>query len=341
MVYSLSRQVGIWLMIALAGVLVQCTDSKKNKRKPLDQIKDKHALIDKLSKEIEQNPNDPTLYFRRGRALEAVRKTDLAIRDIKKAAALDSANVKYLKKLGKLYVDNNALKKALGVYKRAHKIAPEETDIQLSIAKIHHYLKNYQKVINRVNNVLKQEVHNAKAYFLKGVVYKETGDTTRALSNFQTAVEQDPNYFDAYMQLGLLNNQLNKPIAVEYFNNAIEVDSSKPTPYYAKAMYYQDRNKFKKAKALYQKIIKLDSDYENAFYNLGHLYFLEDSLKKAYRHFDMAIEVSPYFTKAFYMRGLCAEKMGRAKEAKQDYKQALKLNENFELASKGLDRLNQ
>jgi tetratricopeptide (TPR) repeat protein len=49
-----------------------------------------------------------------------------------------------------------------------------------------------QEAINEINEVLKLEKSNPKAYYLKGVIYKESGDTSLAVSSFMTAIEQDP-----------------------------------------------------------------------------------------------------------------------------------------------------
>jgi tetratricopeptide (TPR) repeat protein len=187
-----------WLIIGLvAGIIWVGCGQNNEQKKSIEDVETKHGLIKKLSKKIDNQPRNAELYYRRGKALQAVRKTDLALKDLKKAVQLDSTNTKYLKKQGALLVEMEQFKQALDTYHKVIELDPENTSAKLSIAKLHHYLKNYQKVIDYANEVLKQDVHNAKAYFLKGVVYKEAGDTTKALSNFQTATEQDPDYSHA------------------------------------------------------------------------------------------------------------------------------------------------
>ena len=56
----------------------------------------------------------------------------------------------------------------------------------------------------RKQSKLKIDETIAKGYFLKGMCYKESGDTTRAISSFQTACEQDNQYYDAYVETGRL-----------------------------------------------------------------------------------------------------------------------------------------
>ena len=53
--------------------------------------------------------------------------------------------------------------------------------------------------------------------------YKDLGDTAKAISSMQTAVEQDQQYYNAYMQLGILCAAQRNKLAVDYYKNALKV----------------------------------------------------------------------------------------------------------------------
>ena len=131
------------------------------------------------------------------------------------------------------------------------------------------------------------------------------------------------------------------PLAEQYFKNAIRIDSAGIDAHYGLGMYYQNMGDYEKAIETYKKIVLLDTRFEKAYFNLGHIYLEQDSVEKAKRHFDLAIKVSPFYAKAYYKRGECFEKLGKFAEALKDYRKTLGLDEEFEAAQKGVERLEE
>ncbi|MFK5173600.1 tetratricopeptide repeat protein, partial [Propionibacterium freudenreichii] len=74
----------------------------------------------------------------------------------------------------------------------------------LKLSEIALLLKDYANSIKYANDALKIDVFNPTAYFLKGMTYKYGKDTNNAISSFQTAIEQDNQYYKAFVELGFL-----------------------------------------------------------------------------------------------------------------------------------------
>ena len=74
---------------------------------------------------------------------------------------------------------------------------------------------------------MRVDPYEVKAYYFKGLNFKEIGDFEKAISQFQTTVEQDPYHIDAYEQLAFVYAYLDNPLAELYFDNALAVDSAK------------------------------------------------------------------------------------------------------------------
>jgi tetratricopeptide (TPR) repeat protein len=156
---------------------------------------------------------------------------------------------------------------------------------------------------------------------------------------FKLTAEADPNNYDVYMQLGLLNNFRNKKLAEKYFLNAIRIDSTKYEGTYALAMYYQNGKDYKRAIAQYKKMILQNPQEGQPFYNLGCIYFQIDSLQKAFSNFSIAIANAPTNADAHFMRGLCWELRKNKHEAIIDFQNATNLRSNFTDAENALKRL--
>jgi tetratricopeptide (TPR) repeat protein len=136
----------------------------------------------------------------------------------------------------------------------------------------------------------------------------------------------------------LLSKKKSK-LALDYFDDALKIDSTSHEAKYGIAMYYQEFKDYTKALELYRKMILDYPQDKDAYYNTGYIYFQLDSIDKAVRSFDRAIDVAPDYADAYYMRGLCAEMKKDFKNAKYFYQQSLNLNPNSKLAQDGLQRI--
>jgi len=172
-----------------------------------------------------------------------------------------------------------------------------------------------------------------------GLNFKEMGNVDRAIGSFQTAVENDPDLIDAWVNLGQLHGQKNSKLTPVFFDNALKIDPNNVSALHAKAEYLHNSNQLPAAIATYRQLNIIDPTYEEGLFNSGIIYLEMDSLKQAYNHFNLAAKTSPTYIMAYYYRGLVQEKTGNVEAAKKDYQQALNLNPEFKRASKALAEL--
>ncbi len=298
----------------------------------LPEVKAASALIRK-------DPKNARLYFERGQLLVHLKQDTLALEDFKTAVSLDSTKSEYFSAIGDLMFEHKDIDGSIAWIEKAIKLNPRDPRARLKIAKMMIFLQDYTKAFAEINTVLRQNAMNPEGYFLKGIIYKELKDTTKAISSFLTAVQVDPGYKDALLQLGNIHSYRKDPVALQYYENAFRLDTTDVFPLYAKAMYYQDQGDFEKAKELYRQSILYNSDYVNSFFNTGWILMQQDSLEKAWRQFDIVTKLEPTDAEAYYNRGLVSELMGKNQEALADYKQALVFAADYPEAKEGVRRL--
>jgi tetratricopeptide (TPR) repeat protein len=296
--------------------------------------------LEQINELIKQNPNEAGMYYERGVIYLSLDRFDEAVRDIKRALALDPQE-RFYQRLANIYFYSNKVPQAESIMEECLSKHPNSVSSLLQMAHMQLYLQQHQKSVQYVNEALRLDETHPQAYFIKGMNYKELGDTTKAISTFLTATEQDPEHFEAFMQLGLLYSARGSDLAVAYLDNAINLDSTRMDAWYAKAMFHQNNGNPQEARAIYRKMIVADPQNEKAFYNLGFLYFNQDSIDRAFTYFDMATKVSPTYAAAYYMRGYCFEYQGKYKEAKKDYNHSLNLQPDFDLPIDGLARISK
>jgi tetratricopeptide (TPR) repeat protein len=180
----------------------------------------------------------------------------------------------------------------------------------------------------------------AQAYYLKGNIYRESGDTSRAISSLQTAVEQDNKMTLAFQDLGVIYAARKNPIALDYYANALRIDPSNAEVKYARAKLLQDLGKSDEAIAEYEKILNADKSCFTCLYNLGAIYFgIKGDFKKAVAYFTQAIETNPSYTEAYFARGVSYARLKDNASARADYEMCLKLQPNYPPAVQGLNEL--
>lgn len=293
-----------------------------------------------VNKELLENPNDPVLYNKRAQIYISIKQLDEAGFDAKRAILLDSTKAGYYITMVDVYFSQNNTRLAKTLLEMVEKKFPENTEALLKLSELYYLVRQYQQGIDYVNKALKLDAGLAKGYYLKGSIYRESGDTTRAISSLETAVEQDNKFGDAFYDLGILYASRKNPIALEYYENALQTDPSNETYKYARAKFLQDIGKTDEAIKEYEAMTAVNKNCESCFYNIGAIYLeIKKDNKKALEYFTKAIEVNPNYVEAYFARGYTYAKLKDKESAKADYNMCLKIQPTHDAAAQGLNEL--
>lgn len=297
------------------------------------QLKDVNAALLK-------DPNNASLYNKRAGVYLGLKQFPEAVGDALRAIKLDSTQALHYNTLVDVYFAQNKTRQAKDLLEIMEKKFPENTEALLKLGELFYLVKQYQKGIEYVNKALKINENLAKAYYLKGSIYRESGDTARAISSLQTAVEQDSKFEDAFYDLGIIFAARKNPLALEYYDNILRINSANENARYARARLLQDLNKTEEAIAGYESILAKNKNCENCLYNLGAIYLeIKKDNKKALEYFTKAVEANPNYLEAYFARGYTYSALKNKTSAEADYKMCLKLQANYEPAIQGLREL--
>lgn len=296
--------------------------------------------LNRLSAQIERQPQNPDAWFARSRYFSRNQLFDKASQDAQKALSVDSGRADIWLHLADLSFTTKKVEEAGRQIERALKIDPEGEAANLRMGELQYYLGKYPETFNYLDVVIRKNPYQPRAYFTKGMAFKEMGDTGLAISSFQTATEQDPSYFHAWIQLGQLHAAKRSDLAILYFKNAIEVNPAKQESYYALAFYYQQTGRVQEAMSTYLQLLEVDSKHVPSMHNLGFLLLFEKNQPdEALVWFEKALNLDPEFVQAHYHKAYSLELLGQFAEAKRAYQSALALNPEMTLAKKGLSRV--
>ncbi len=297
-----------------------------------------NSPANEFTTQIEKNPKDASLYFKRGSFFEKEKKDSLAINDYLKAIELDTTKSNYYSAAANLLF-NKKDARCIPFIQKALAINPNDVNSHLKVATIQFYNKKYTEAFTSINTVLRTDVYNYDAYFIKGMCYKELGDTATAISSFETAVRMKPENPEPYMQLAAISLAKNTKQAILYYENAFKADTNNVEPLNGIGIAYVNNKDIPAAKKAFTHCISTNPGFAKAYYNMGCMLMDEDSIDKAIRQFDMAIKNDLKYVEDYYNRGACFEKQNKSKEAIENYSQALAFNPDYELAKNGKKRV--
>lgn len=340
------------LFLGLAGTILFFTACKNNNTQQVTQQHGKdtsHVAGDTIAPKIEayttritSNPNDADAYWNRGKLEMQEKSLTASLSDLQHAVKIDSSKDAYYNSLGDIYFIIGHTREAKNAFEKTITLNPANSEAILKLGEIYMDVQKYDVAIGYADKVLILDKHNANAYFLKGMCFlqKSTrGDSMRAISSIQTAIEQNPNFFNAYIQLGLIYSAKHSIHALDYFNTASRINPGNIEPYYDEGMFYQQAGDLANAKQAYNQALQIDPNDKSALYNMGYILFVLDDYPHALRFFDRTIENDSANAMAYFGRGECYENMNEPARAYDDYRLALKHNPDLTAAKEALSEV--
>lgn len=335
-----------WLILVVAVVLISCGGDVENDSDSTIETTEVDTSITEQEKEfkavndlLRSDVNNISLYLQRARLYQKYGELDLAVKDIDRAIKLDSISPEYYLLKAELLKSQDKFKEAKDVLDQCMLVDNENIPARLELGYLALVVKNYKQGLEYADAVLKRDVHNAEAYYLKGMIFQEKQDTDLALSSYATAIEQENDYYEAYVALGILNISRDLNLSKEYLKNALRVKPQSLEALYAYGVCLQEKGDYNEAIETYHEILKIE-EYREPYFNLGYIH--HEYLKVydvAVDYYTKAIEVEPAYVDAYYNRALCYEELKKNKEAETDLRKALQLNPQYTNAAIALERV--
>lgn len=298
-----------------------------------------YRQLDSLTKLIDKSPSNTDLLNERAKLFLQVGELDFALADIGRAILLDSSKADYFLTIADVYFQRNEPQRCLRSLKVARGLAPTNTEPLHRLAQFHLYIDKHQESIDFANEMLKIDPQDDRPFLVKALCFKDMGDTARAIQNYMLAVEQNPDNYDAQVELGILHWAQGKPIAASYLKNALAIRPDATDALYALGMVYQDAGTYDKAMETYMRLVQVDSTYRTAWHNMGYVNYLQKDYDTALVNVNRAVALEPNYHQAIFLRGLIYEARGDKEKAKREYSYVIQMAPNYKKAADGMARL--
>ncbi|MCA2665686.1 MAG: serine protease, partial [Microcystis sp. M079S1] len=137
-------------------------------------------------------------------------------------------------------------------------------------------LKRYDEGLAAITQAI-ELAPRAAWYVNRGILYRRQQKYELALDDYNQAIELNPNHANAYNNRGNLYQDLQKyELALDDFNKAIEINPNFAILYYNRGGLYYDQKKYELALADWNKAIEINPNLAEAYVNRGVLYRLQE-----------------------------------------------------------------
>lgn len=290
-----------------------------------------------INQKINNDRNNPDLYFQRAKSYFSHGDFQNAVSDMQIVLKIDSNKPDYYIFLSDLFFTQNKTRDTRDLLRKAIALDSSNSQALIKYSQLFFLLRKYDTATFYINRCLYYDNSIPVAHFQKGMILKEWGDTAKAISSFQSAVKLNQKYYDAYMQLGILHSAKNNPLALGYFDNALNINSMSIEAHYGKGKFLQIAGDYENALKEYNSILAISPEHQDATFNIGAIYYEQKKYDEAMQKFEMTIKRDQNFYRGYYGKGRCFEVQGEKQKAIDEYKKCLVIKPDYDLAAIQLD----
>lgn len=337
----------IVFFIALSCVILSCDDTKKEEQKQEEAVVEEVSELDEINEQIINNPGSSNGFYRRAKYYAKQGNLTNATDDINRALLIDP-EVDFLNlEKARILLSQERISDAILYAQKSIENNPKYFDGHVLLGKLYFINGDFDASFKHLDESLRIDQYKAEPYFVKGLIFETVKDSLKAATSFQTAIEQDPNYFDAYYKLASLYYERKPDLAIQYLQRAHEIDPTNVHTLRVLGNAFLDKNDFEQAVLYFNKILQINPGYSEAYFFLGKAYInvydenaeqysKDTTLNKSIEYFNKAIELYPDYVQAYYLRGACYEEKGEKSKAIKDYQKSLDIEPQYQLATDAL-----
>ena len=295
-----------------------------------------------LNRLIEAKPADASLYALRSQLFLEHRMPEHALQDADKAIALNPADpANYIARADVLYA-RGRVHESIQSLKQARTAAPDNIASLMKLGEIHMLISDYKSSLLYLDSAARLDDTNPEPWLIGGFSMAYAGDTLNAIRYFNECLKRDKDNYKANLQLAIIYTHRLNPLALEYYQNALNIKPESAEVFYNLGKFHQDMGKYNDAIDAYLAVTRMRDDMgfrDNAFFNMGYIHIELQVWDEARDYFGHAIQANPQYYQAYYAKGYAHEMLGDLQNAKSYYDKAIDLKPDYEVAREAMSRV--
>ncbi|MFX1369573.1 MAG: tetratricopeptide repeat protein [Promethearchaeota archaeon] len=229
-------------------------------------------------------------------------------------------------KIGTTFLKAGIYSNAVDAFEKVLEDEPDNVEALTGISLCHMAEGNPDAALPRLVRAKGIDEDNPEILFQLGRVYHALGEEKAAERNLKRAVELDPNLKDA--------TTLIARIQAKPKQEAVESSGL----LYEEGLQLLENGQAAEAEEPLRKAVQLDPENALAWYSLAQAYFRQrEKRRKALETFRKVVELVPKVSLSNI--GVILSEQGRAKEATEAFRTALRIDPDYKIARRNLARL--
>ena len=173
---------------------------------------------------------------------------------------------------GAISSGKNDFEGALSSFKRAHEVAPNDTQPIVAIVRTYMRSGKTKEALAFIDGVLKDNPSNQEAQLIKGQIYNSSGDTQGAQRIFASMIQQNPKNAVGYQQLALVQQRANQlGEAEKTIQDGLTAVPNDFGLMLSQAGIFEATNRIDESIKVYENLLKQRTDVEIVNNNLASL----------------------------------------------------------------------
>lgn len=183
---------------------------------------------------------------------------------------------------------------------------------------------NYSEAIAETDKALQKDSLNERLWYIKATLLFENEDTTKAIAAWERiiGINPDPEYIKT---LGFLYAITRDNMAVAMSD--LLMRSARPDALFIKGLYFSKLGESENAVAYFDECLALNYKNLMAYREKAIAQYDMGSYVEALKTLQLALAVKQTYDEAYYWSGRCYEKLGKNKEAAENYQMAIQFAE--------------
>jgi len=189
------------------------------------------------------------------------------------------------------------------------------------------------KAISNYETALELDPSMFWAHFGLGAMYQKQEKYDQALTKFKTSLTLNSKYYPAHYYIGEIHlKQGNHTEALQSFDNAQTLNPKWEYPVYGVGLVYFDQGNLNKARETFERAIQNNRKFGPAYIKLGQVLAYERFFDEALQEYQKAAEYQPYTATDVYDLAVIFAEAGNMDGAIQLYQRTLEIEPTHALA---------